>query len=105
MFAFDKWAEWLKSEAAMRQTAELICRYSDNRNNPEMVSNPSFAMEMETAERLGSLQFWKQGTCDYAVFDIASGDQVASEAGLAASNQTVETIFVRFGSLFDDKRA
>ncbi|HVH48999.1 MAG TPA: hypothetical protein VM760_03860 [Sphingomicrobium sp.] len=102
MFAFDEWAEWLKSESDKVQGSGPACHYSDNRDLPEAASNPSFGIERETLKCLGSLRFWKCGTCDYLVFEKATGNEIANEAGLDANNQTVAALFARFNSLFDD---
>lgn len=105
MFAFDEWAGWLKSRAEELHGRDLACRYSDNMKLPKYALNPSFGVEMETADRLGSVRFWKRGTCDYVVFDVASGDEVVNHAGLDASDDTVAALLVRFISFFGDGKA
>ena len=102
MFAFDQWADWLKSEADKLQEAGVSCRYSDNRSMPECASNPSFGVETETAKYLGWLRYWKLGTCDFIVLEKASGKEVANEAMLDANDKTVTSLFARFKSLSED---
>jgi hypothetical protein len=99
MFAFDEWADWLKSEADRLKSVGHSCRYSDNRRVAESASNPSFGIDTNTADRLGSLRYWKCGTCDLIVFDTASGHEIANEAGLDANNQTIATLFDRYKAL------
>jgi hypothetical protein len=96
MFAFDRWADWLKSEAEALRRDGLSCEYRDNRDVPEAASNPSFGLEVETARSLGWLRYWKLGTCDYQLMDKATGELTANEAMLDANDETVTGLFTRF---------
>lgn len=103
MFAFDVWADWLKSEAIALEGNDLRCIYGDTISIPECASNPAFSLEVSSPERLGRICYWHGGTCDYGVFDIEAKEFVANETMLEANDKTVTTLFAQFISLMSLK--
>lgn len=96
MFAFDDWAAWLKSQAETLDRDGFSCAYQDTRNVTECALNPSFGIDVDTPKSIGSLRYWKVGTCDYQVADKATGDLTANETMLDANDLTVPVHFSRF---------
>ena len=100
MFAFDHWADWLKSRTNELECDGYTTTYRDTRTNPECASNPAFGLDVETPNRLGSISFWRNGLCDFQVLDTSTKELVADERMLDANDQTVSTLLSRFVSFF-----
>jgi len=100
MFAFDRWADWLKSRTDELGADGFMATYYDTRTVPECASNPKFGLEAETAERLGNISFWRNGLCDFQVLDKTTKELVANEAMLDVNDDTVANLFSRFISSF-----
>ena len=84
MFAFEHWADWLKSKASALSDKGLTCTYGDTIDVPECASNPGCELRVTSSEWLGSFRFWKAGTCDYEIMDTSTNEFAADEAMLRA---------------------
>jgi len=106
MFAFEHWADWLKSKASALSDKGLTCTYGDTIDVPECASNPGCELRVTSSEWLGSFRFWKAGTCDYEIMDTSTNEFAADEAMLRADDDTVPDLLARFLSFFgtDEKR-
>jgi len=101
MFAFDQWADWLRSRTNHLERDGFTTRYRDSRTIPECASNPGFGVDVETPERSGNISFWRNGLCDFQVLDTSTKELVADEHMLDANDETVSNLFSRFVSYFD----
>jgi hypothetical protein len=55
-------------------------------------------LEVTTDRRLAYIRFWRNGLCDYAVLDAATGVHLANVSMLEANDATVDLLFKRFWS-------
>lgn len=96
MFDFDHWAVWLqaKGEGLSRRTCSST--FKDSRNISAIASNPSFTLEVDTADRLGYISFWRNGLCDFEVVNATDGTHVDQGFMLDATDTTVPSLFERF---------
>ncbi len=96
MFTFDRWGDWAQTQVAVLVEDGVAAVFKDGRQKTELASNPSYFVEIETANRLGSIGFWKNGLCDIEVIDTTTAAYVDSAAMLEATDETVPDLFKRF---------
>ena len=102
MFSFDHWADWFNDKVGELDSGQFVLvKPHDTRGIPECGLNPSFGLHLDSEIRIGFIGFWKNGLCDYQVIDVRSEVDLANEAGLEASDDTVQTLFSNFLSFYD----
>ncbi|WP_152553589.1 immunity protein TriTu family protein [Erythrobacter longus] len=103
MFSFDKWADWFGDRVRELDADQfMLIEPYDNRDIPECKSNPSFGLQLDSADRLGYIGFWKNGLCDYQLIDADSAADLVNEAGLEANDETVESLLATFLAFYED---
>lgn len=101
MFSFDHWADWFNDKVGELDSDRFVLVKShDTREIPECRSNPSFGLQLDSDDRIGFIGFWKNGLCDYLVLDVHSEEELANEAGLEASDETIPSLFANFLSYY-----
>ena len=76
MFSFDEWGDYANERAIALAREGVAAAFKDGRQSPEIASNPSYAVEVSTSERLGYISFWKNGLCDMEVMDSANNTMI-----------------------------
>jgi hypothetical protein len=96
MFSFDKWGNWVEAHAAVLVGDGIAAVFKDGRRVSELANNPSYVVEISTANRLGYIGFWRNGLCDIEVIDTSTDAHVENVSMLKATDETVPDLFERF---------
>jgi hypothetical protein len=96
MFAFKEWGDWAQDQTMVLVRDGVDAVFKDGRSAPGLASNPSYVVEVSTAQRVGSIGIWESGLCDILVIDIETEEPVENASMLEATDDSVPHLFKRF---------